>query len=110
MCIFCERVKAQSADMSGDVPAMSIGETIAAEKCEVLRSRRIPVTLLTGFLGSGKTTVINHLLQCSDKKVAVVENEVGEVPVSSCMLRAALSDASRWTTCSSPAEHPPVRR
>ena len=40
----------------------------------------IPVTVLTGFLGSGKTTVLNHLLQQSgmDGVVAVI-NEFGEV-------------------------------
>ena len=95
MCIFCERVKAQSAEVSSDVPVMSFGETIAAEKCEALRAQRTPVTLLTGFLGSGKTTVINHLLQRSDKKVAVVENEVGEVPVIAYMLGLGLRVAVR---------------
>ena len=41
---------------------------------------RIPVTLLTGFLGSGKTTVLNRLLaQPSLKSSAVIINEFGEI-------------------------------
>ena len=38
----------------------------------------IPVTLLTGFLGSGKTTVLNHLLR-HQPLTAVVMNEFGEI-------------------------------
>src|SRR5690349_18100912 len=40
----------------------------------------IPVTLLTGFLGSGKTTVLNHVLKQPDMAAtAVVVNEFGEI-------------------------------
>ncbi|MEO4043464.1 GTP-binding protein [Hoeflea sp. CAU 1731] len=40
----------------------------------------IPVTLLTGFLGSGKTTVLNHLLRHPDlDRTAVIINEFGEI-------------------------------
>lgn len=42
----------------------------------------ISVTILTGFLGAGKTTYLNHLLeQHKDKKYAIIENEFGEVGV-----------------------------
>jgi G3E family GTPase len=42
--------------------------------------QRFPVSLLTGFLGSGKTTVLNHLLRDPDMaKTVVVVNEFGEV-------------------------------
>lgn len=41
---------------------------------------RTPVTLLTGFLGSGKTTVLNHLLQLPElADTAVIINEFGAV-------------------------------
>ena len=43
---------------------------------------RIPVTLLTGFLGSGKTTTLNHLLQMPElADTAVIINEFGEVGI-----------------------------
>lgn len=43
---------------------------------------RLPVTVLSGFLGSGKTTLMNHLLAAMDRKrVAVIENELGEIAI-----------------------------
>lgn len=40
----------------------------------------MPVTILTGFLGAGKTTMLNHLLHVQrEKRIAVIENEFGEV-------------------------------
>lgn len=40
----------------------------------------IPITLLTGFLGSGKTTVLNHLVRRPElNRTLVIINEFGEV-------------------------------
>ena len=48
---------------------------------------RIPVTVLTGFLGSGKTTLLNRLLADSHgQRLAVIENEFGEVNIDSSIL------------------------
>ena len=42
----------------------------------------VPVTILTGFLGSGKTTLLNCILTTQHgRKIAVVENEVGEIGI-----------------------------
>ena len=43
---------------------------------------KLPVTLITGFLGSGKTTLISRLLKHPDmNRVAVVINEIGEIGI-----------------------------
>jgi cobalamin biosynthesis protein CobW len=51
---------------------------------------KIPVTIVTGFLGSGKTTLICGLLKkIPDRRLAVLINEFGEVSVDGTLLRAA---------------------
>ena len=43
---------------------------------------KVPVTIITGFLGSGKTTLVNHLLsETHGEKIAVIVNEFGEVSI-----------------------------
>ena len=48
---------------------------------------KIPVTIVTGFLGSGKTTFINNLLrQNYDVKIGLIENEFGDVSIDSKLI------------------------
>ena len=47
-------------------------------------SNMVPVTILTGFLGSGKTTLLNRILkEDHGHRIAVIENEFGEIGVDS---------------------------
>lgn len=49
---------------------------------------KIPVTVITGFLGSGKTTLIRHLLQHNQgRRIAVLVNEFGELGIDGELLR-----------------------
>jgi cobalamin biosynthesis protein CobW len=50
---------------------------------------KIPVTIITGFLGSGKTTLIRHLLMNNQgQRIAVLVNEFGELGIDGELLRS----------------------
>jgi cobalamin biosynthesis protein CobW len=50
---------------------------------------KIPVTVITGFLGSGKTTLVRHLLKNNQgRRIAVLVNEFGEVGIDGDLLRS----------------------
>jgi cobalamin biosynthesis protein CobW len=51
-------------------------------------SRRLPVTVITGFLGAGKTTVLRHLLTRSGQRLAVMVNEFGSVGLDGDLIRS----------------------
>ena len=53
----------------------------------------VPVTVLTGFLGSGKTTVLNHVLkQPGMAATAVIVNEFGEIGIDHLLVESATDD------------------
>ena len=50
-------------------------------------AQKVPVTILTGFLGSGKTTLLNRILtEEHGKRIAVIENEFGEVGIDQALV------------------------
>ena len=49
--------------------------------------KSVPITLITGYLGSGKTTLINHILKnAQGKKMAVIVNDIGEVNIDADLI------------------------
>ena len=49
--------------------------------------KRIPVIVISGFLGSGKTTFLRYLLKESDKKIGLLINEFGDVGIDGDLLK-----------------------
>ena len=69
--------------MSSITPA----ETDIEEGIAPWDGRRVPMTLIGGYLGSGKTTILNDLLRKTDRPIAVLVNDVGEINIDARLLR-----------------------
>ncbi|XP_075583044.1 zinc-regulated GTPase metalloprotein activator 1A-like isoform X12 [Pelecanus crispus] len=66
-----------------DCPDLVPIDAGGAEEAESGPSRKIPVTIITGYLGAGKTTLLNYILtEQHNKRIAVILNEFGEGIVS----------------------------
>ncbi|CAD7946958.1 unnamed protein product [Amoebophrya sp. A120] len=92
MCIFCDRFR------SGNTV---LDEVLDVEKCEEMKKKRKKVTVVTGFLGSGKTSFLNYVLTSNthNKKIGVVVNEFGETTIDDKFLKSA-GNNKRVETCS----------
>ena len=54
-----------------------------------MTSARIPATIVTGFLGAGKTTLVRHILQnAGGRRIAVIVNEFGALGIDGETLRS----------------------
>lgn len=73
---------------SGILPSLAATPNSAGER-RIPASRRIPALLVSGFLGSGKTTLVRHLLrdaQARGLRLAIVSNEFGELGIDRALL------------------------
>ena len=66
---------------------MASGFTIADQSEFIEMNTRIPATVITGFLGSGKTTLIRHIIShAAGKRLALIINEFGDIGMDAAML------------------------
>ncbi len=54
-----------------------------------MSNRKVPVTIVTGFLGAGKTTLVRHVIEnAGGRRLALIVNEFGDVGVDGAILRS----------------------
>lgn len=77
---------------------MACGEPYWAEsRSQLVRGRNgvnqpIPVTVVGGYLGAGKTSLVNHVLRSADERIAVLVNDFGSVNIDASLIESADGD------------------
>lgn len=59
--------------------------------------RRVPITFVGGYLGAGKTTVINEVLASADRPIAVIINDAGPINIDAKLVRRRHGDTIELT-------------
>jgi len=59
--------------------------------------RRVPITFVAGYLGAGKTSAINELLAVTDRPIAVLVNDVGEINIDASLIARRHGDTVELT-------------
>ncbi len=59
--------------------------------------RRVPITFVGGYLGAGKTSAINEILAETDRPIAVIVNDVGEINIDAKLIRKRSGDTIELT-------------
>ncbi|MBV8512016.1 MAG: GTP-binding protein [Xanthobacteraceae bacterium] len=67
--------------------------SFSATSGQAVKRERLPVTVIAGFLGSGKTTLVNHILaNNAGLRAAVIVNEIGEIGIDGDLIIATEND------------------
>lgn len=59
--------------------------------------RRVPLTFVGGYLGAGKTSVINEVLRHADRPIAVIVNDAGSINIDAALVRRRHGDTIELT-------------
>jgi cobalamin biosynthesis protein CobW len=77
-----------------DAPTRHVPSPLAGEGNNFSALARVPCTIVTGFLGAGKTTLIRHVLaNAQGRRLAVIVNEFGDVGIDGEILKGCGNEA-----------------
>ena len=88
---------AAAQQQEADTPAAAAGAASSTAAADKAAGGKIPVTIVTGFLGAGKTTLMNYILTANhQKRIAVILNEFGEGAYNSLYIPVRVSGLGGW--------------